>query len=191
VASPSSRSPCRVPGERRNRGRETSGKVTMSKEAAAVTGNLVRVPRDGVLLGLDYGTKRIGVAISNAEQTMALPLESYTVRSPKLDLAHLRELSTDYRVKGLVLGLPVLKSGDESRQAAAVREYGTWLATELQLPAAYWDERHSSTEAELLLWSRGESPRKRKDRLDPLAAQIILQGYLDAADRDRVPGALE
>lgn len=150
-----------------------------------------RVPRKGVLLGIDYGSKRIGVAISNAEQTMALPLESYTVRSPRLDLAHFRELADDYRAKGLVLGLPVLKSGDESRQAATVREFGTWLAGELQLPIAYWDERHSSTEAELLLWSRGESPRKRKDRLDPLAAQIILQGYLDAPDRNRPPGALE
>jgi putative holliday junction resolvase len=163
----------------------------MTDSMAAVTGETLRVPREGVLFGIDYGTRRIGVAISNAEQTMALPLESLTVRSPKLDLAHLRELITDYRAKGLVLGLPVLKSGDESRQAAAVRQYGSWLAAELQLPVAYWDERHSSTEAELLLWSRGESPRKRKDRLDPLAAQIILQGYLDAKDRDRPPGALE
>lgn len=149
------------------------------------------VPRAGVLLGIDFGTKRIGVAISNAEQTMALPLESYTVRNPRLDLAHMRELVADYRARGLVLGLPVLKSGDESRQAAAVREYGTWLEAELRLPVAYWDERHSSTEAELLLWSRGESPKQRKERLDPLAAQIILQGYLDAVDRNRTPGALE
>ena len=148
------------------------------------------VPYDGVLLGIDYGSKRIGVAISNGEQTMALPLESYTVRTPKLDLAYWRELTTDYRVKGLVLGLPVFKSGDEGPQAVLVRQYGTWLTDELKLPVAYWDERHSSTEAELMLWARGESPRKRKDRLDPLAAQIILKGYLEAADRNRVPGAL-
>ncbi len=149
-----------------------------------------QVPAAGALLGLDFGTKRLGIAVCNSEQTIAVPVETWTVRSPELNLKHLRELIIDYRVVGFVVGLPVRMSGVEGDQANLVRKFGNWLAEQTRLPVAYWDERHSSTEAEVLLWNQGFSPAKSKERLDRLAAQIILQGFLDAPDRTSPPAPI-
>lgn len=149
-----------------------------------------QVPATGALLGLDFGTKRLGIAVCNSEQTIAVPVETWTVRSPELNLKHLRELIIDYRVVGFVVGLPVRMSGVEGDQANLVRKFGNWLAEQTRLPVAYWDERHSSTEAEVLLWNQGFSPAKSKERLDRLAAQIILQGFLDAPDRTSPPAPI-
>lgn len=138
------------------------------------------LPQVGALLGVDYGARRIGIATCNTEQTIAMPVETWTCRTPELDARHFRELAADYRIQGVVIGLPLMpRSGEESRQAALTRTFGGWLQGVLHLPIAYWDERYSSAAAETLLWSRGESPSRNKARLDGLAAQIILQGYLD------------
>ena len=138
------------------------------------------LPRNGALLGIDYGTRRIGIAVCNSDQSIAVPLETWISRTPELDRQHFRELATDYRIQGLVIGMPLLtQTGDEGRQAAVTRKYGEWLRVEIGLPLIYWDERYSSAEAETLLWSRGETPGSDKTRLDGLAAQIILQSYLD------------
>ncbi|MBS0203366.1 MAG: Holliday junction resolvase RuvX [Planctomycetes bacterium] len=145
------------------------------------------LPGHGALLGLDYGTKRLGIAVCNADQTIAVPVETWMVRSPEQNLRHLRELIEDYRAVGIVLGLPVRLSGAEGDQAGVVRQFGNWLADQTRLPVAYWDERYSSMEAEVLLWTQGISPTKSKERLDRLAAQIILQAFLDAPDRTSPP----
>jgi putative Holliday junction resolvase len=147
------------------------------------------VPNHGALLGLDYGTRRLGVAVCNADQTIAVPVETWTVRTPQVDLKHLKELIADYRIVGFVVGLPVRMSGQEGDQATVVRKFGEWVKEQTGLPVAYWDERHSSTEAEVLLWTQGISPAKGKERLDRLAAQIILQAFLDAPDRYSPPAA--
>lgn len=142
-----------------------------------------RLPPTGALLGLDYGTKRLGIATCNSDQTVAVPVETWQVRSPDKDLKHLRELIADYRAVGLVLGLPIRTDGTEGTAAAAVRLFGDWVTTGTGLPLVYVDERYSSAEAELLIWRRGESPSKRKQPLDSLAAHVILQSYLDAPER--------
>ena len=141
------------------------------------------VPSHGALLGLDFGTKRMGVAVSNSDQTIAVPVETWQVRDAKQNLKHLRELIEDYRAVGFVLGLPIRTNGDEGTAAATVREFGSWVTENTRLPLVYFDERYSSAEAELLIWRRGESPTKRKQPLDSLAAKVILQSYLDAPDR--------
>lgn len=136
-----------------------------------------------MLLGLDYGTKRMGVAVSNSDQTVAVPVETWIIREPAQNLKHIRELIEDYRAVGLVLGLPIRTNGEEGTAAAAVRVFGRWVAEQTSVPLVYVDERYSSAEAELLVWRRGESPSKRKQPLDSLAAKVILQTYLDAPDR--------
>ena len=98
-------------------------------------------------------------------------------------MKHLRELIEDDRAVGFVLGLPIRTNGEEGTAAAVVREFGTLVASKTGLPLVYVDERYSSAEAELLIWRRGESPSNRKQPLDSLAAQIILQSYLDFPDR--------
>lgn len=138
------------------------------------------LPKPGALLGVDFGVKRIGIATCNAEQTIAVPVETWISRTPELDRKHFLELVADYRIKGIVLGLPLMtQTGAEGKQAVVTRKFGGWLHTVTNLPVVYWDERYSSAAAETLLWSRGESPSRDKSRLDGLAAQIILQGYLD------------
>lgn len=140
-------------------------------------------PKSGPLLGLDFGTKRLGVAVCNSDQTVAVPVETWTVRDPAQDLKHLRELVDDYRAVGFVLGLPIRTDGAEGTAAATVRQFGEWVTTTTKVPLVFIDERYSSAEAELLIWKRGESPSKRKQPLDSLAAQIILQSYLDDPSR--------
>jgi putative holliday junction resolvase len=135
-------------------------------------------PRQGALIGVDHGTKRVGLAVSDAAQTMALPLTTLALKSESHNAAAFRRFAADYRAVGWVLGLPLHMSGEEGTQAALVRKFGDWLQTLSGLPVRYWDERLSSSAAEAVLWSLGESPSRDKSRLDGLAAQHILQGYL-------------
>ena len=141
--------------------------------------NANTLPASGPLIGIDFGTKRMGVAISNSDQTVAVPVETWLVRDTVQNLKHLRELIVDYRAVGFVVGLPIRTNGEEGTAAATVRDFGSWLSKETRIPLVYIDERYSSAEAELLIWRRGESPTNRKRPLDSLAATIILQAYLD------------
>src|SRR5262245_49914166 len=85
------------------------------------------VPRTGRLMGLDYGTHRVGAAISTPEQNLASPLENYTLRSDRLDAEWLTQLVADYRPVGLVVGLPLhMRSGEEGAKAGEARAFGEW-----------------------------------------------------------------
>ena len=137
-------------------------------------------PREGRLLGLDYGTRRIGIAVSTPEQTISSPLENYQRRSERLDAEHLRQLATDYRIAGLIVGLPVHMSGEEGGKAREARAFGEWASRETGRPVRYWDERFTSALAEDALREAKVSFRKRRDKRDRIAAQLMLQAYLDA-----------
>jgi putative holliday junction resolvase len=145
------------------------------------------VPEYGALLGIDFGTKRIGVAICNDEQSMACPLENYTRRTRELDAKWLTELVAGYSIRGIVIGLPVHMSGDEGGKAREARAFGNWAAKLTSRPVAWWDERFSSAVADMYIEQAGLSQRKRKGRRDQLAAQVILQSFLDADDRSAGP----
>lgn len=147
-------------------------------------------PREGRLLGVDYGTRRLGFAVSTPDQTIASPLANYERRDERLDASRLAEIVEEYRVVGLVIGLPVHMSGDEGGKAHEARTFGTWAAGVTGLPVRYWDERHTSLIAESYLMGADMSRKKRKARLDMLAAQVLLQRFLDASDRDQTPGAM-
>lgn len=148
-----------------------------------------RVPTEGPLIGLDFGTKRVGVAICNSEQTIASPLENYTRQSTQDDARHFDRLFRDYQAVGLVVGLPVHMSGEEGQQAREAREFGNRMGEQFGLPVGFWDERYTSAFAEQHLIEAGLSKKKRKARMDKLAAQMMLQSFLDAPDRDRKPEA--
>lgn len=141
------------------------------------------LPSHGRLLGIDFGTKRVGVAVSDVEQRYAAAVTVIQRSSVKGDTNALVRIVEDNVAVGLVVGLPVHKSGDEGAKAKQAREFGTWAGRATNLPVVYWDERHSSTIAEGHLINSGVSEKKRKATLDAIAAQIMLQSYLDAADR--------
>jgi putative Holliday junction resolvase len=137
-------------------------------------------PTTGRLAGIDYGTVRIGVAISDPGQTIASPLDNYTRRTQPLDAAYFTRLVSEERIAGFVVGLPVFASGDESPKSLEARAFGTWLTSVTGKPVHFHDERYSSAMAEELLGQAGLTKKRRKERLDKLAAQLILTTYLEA-----------
>jgi putative Holliday junction resolvase len=132
------------------------------------------------LLGLDFGTKRIGVAVGHPETGLAFPVETYHRKSRNADAEYFRRIAVDHRVGRLIVGLPSLASGTEGDSARRAREWGRGLARELGLPVVFIDERYTSAEADRLLRDRGLKASERKGRVDMLAAQIMLQAYIDA-----------
>lgn len=147
-------------------------------------------PRTGSIMGIDFGTKRLGFATCNYEQTIAIPLENYERRTLELDARRLQFLVDEYRIVGLVVGLPVHMSGEEGSGASAAREFGKWAAEKAERPLMFWDERFSSQRADEILQMAELTKKKRKARRDMLAAQAILQSYLDAPEKAQPPADL-
>jgi putative pre-16S rRNA nuclease len=140
----------------------------------------------GRLLGVDYGTVRIGLAVSDADRIIASPLATCERRDADKDAAYFRDLIAKEQVVGLVVGLPVHLSGREGTKATEARAYGAWLKQISELPVVFADERFTTVEAEDALWDAGLTHKKRKGRRDRVAAQIMLQAYLDAGCPDEV-----
>jgi putative Holliday junction resolvase len=132
------------------------------------------------ILAVDYGTKRIGLAISDRERRIASPLTVYERRSRTQDARYFRELVAEEKVGLIVVGLPVRSRGEEGRKAKDARSFGAWLAEVTALPIDHFDEGFTTVHAEQHLWDAGLTHKKRKARRDMLAAQILLQSYLDA-----------
>jgi putative Holliday junction resolvase len=137
-------------------------------------------PAAGRIAGIDYGTVRIGVAITDPSQTLASPLENYTRRTEALDAAWFTSLAKEERIAGFVVGLPVHVSGQESAKSLEARRFGEWLGRTTSLPVCYFDERYSSAQAEQLLGEAGLTKKRRRARLDKLAAQLFLTAFLEA-----------
>lgn len=145
------------------------------------------VPTDGRLLGLDYGSKRVGVAVCDPEQRIATPLDVIHRHTAETDIAALRSIVGDYVVKGIVVGLPVHMSGDEGEKAREARTFGDAMGRALNLPVCYHDERFTTSLADEQMRAAGMNRRQRQGRLDQVAAQLMLQSYIDAVDRDQAP----
>lgn len=148
------------------------------------------MPREGRLVGIDFGLARIGVAISDPGQQFASPLEIYQPRGEPGDARYFQALVEREQVAGFVVGLPIHLSGEESQMSAASREFGRWLEECTGRPVAFMDERFTTSVAREILGQSGLSPRKRKAQLDKLAAQVLLAAYLERRPRTE-PGGLE
>lgn len=144
------------------------------------------------ILGFDFGTRRVGAALSDPGRTMAFPLEVYQLRGPEPDARHFRELVLENEVERVVVGLPVHTSGREGELASRARKFGEWLSSVTARPVVYFDERFTTIEAEQSLIDAGLSRQKRKAMRDKLAAQIMLQSYLDAGcpEKEAAPAPL-
>jgi putative holliday junction resolvase len=131
-------------------------------------------------LGLDVGTKTIGVAVSDALGLTAQTVT--TVRRTRLkdDLAALAQLVREHEVQGFVVGLPLNMDGSEGPRAEATRRFVEALTQALGLPVELWDERLSTVAAQRTLLEADLSRAKRREVIDQMAAQFILQGWLDA-----------
>jgi putative Holliday junction resolvase len=147
--------------------------------------------KKGRLAGIDYGTVRIGIAITDFEQRLASPYKNYNRRGETADAAYFRRLTDDERIVRFVVGLPVHLSGDESAKSLEARRFGEWLAKVTGRRVEFFDERFTSSEAERVLLDMGLTKKKRKERLDKLAAQILLTAYLESQSRSEPPASLE
>ena len=132
------------------------------------------------LLGVDYGHKRVGLAVSDPGRKIAFPLTTHERGAREQDAAFFLGIVAEEEVGKIVLGLPVHLDGREGQKAQEVRAFGAWLAETMGLPVVYFDERFTTVEAESALWEAGLTHKKRKARRDRVAAQILLQAYLDA-----------
>ena len=136
--------------------------------------------RGGRALALDVGERRIGVAVSDETGVIATPVA--TVLRGRGDLAEIARLVTEWEADRVVVGLPTGLSGREGPQAAVVRAYATTLANHLgpAPPIHFWDERLTTAIAERALIAAGTRRAQRRERIDAVAAAVILQSYLDA-----------
>jgi putative Holliday junction resolvase len=144
------------------------------------------------LLGVDYGTVRVGLAVSDAERRIASPLTTYERRGRDGDERYFRKLIEEEEIGRIVVGLPVHTDGSEGQKAAEARKYGAFLAGVTGVPVTYFDERFTTVEAEGFLLAAGLTNKRRKARRDRVAAQILLQSYLDAGcPEESTPGPLQ
>lgn len=138
-----------------------------------------RLMEDGKrVLALDYGTVRIGVALSDELGWTAQPLETLTRRTLDRDIAHIAALVATYEVKQVLLGFPLQLDGREGPAIQAMREFQARLEAGVSVPVILWDERLTTKSAEDLLIAADVSRKKRKGVIDRIAASILLQSYL-------------
>jgi len=143
------------------------------------------LPPRGVLIGLDLGSKTIGIAASDPDRRVAAPVETISRQRFSLDAQRILDLAAERRAAGLVLGLPINMDGSEGPRAQATRAFARNLARLTALPIALWDERLSTAAAERALIAADASRAKRRSVIDQHAAAYILQGALDRLSRER------
>ncbi|MEW5738370.1 MAG: Holliday junction resolvase RuvX [Myxococcota bacterium] len=134
-------------------------------------------------VGLDLGTKTIGIAVSDELGLTAQGLKTLERRSLKKDIAELAALAQDLGADRFILGLPLNMDGTEGPRAAATRKFGDALQVETKLPVLYQDERLTTVSAERALLEADVSRKKRRAVIDQVAASLILQSWLDAQPR--------
>jgi putative Holliday junction resolvase len=141
------------------------------------------LPPRGALLGLDLGTKTIGVATSDAERRLATGVETIARKNFTADAKRLLALAQERRCVGFVLGLPLNMKGSEGPRAQSVRAFARNFAKLTDLPIALWDERLSTAAVERELIAADMSRTRRAAVIDQHAAAFILQGALDRLAR--------
>jgi len=146
----------------------------------------------GRVAGIDFGTVRIGIAVSDPGRTVSSPYATYARAGPDQDARYFRRLAAGERITLFVVGLPVHLDGRESGKSTEARQFGRWLAEVTGVSVELFDERFTSKEAEGLLLGAGMTRKRRKGRLDKVAAQVLLAAYLESQVRGgQSPGPLD
>jgi putative Holliday junction resolvase len=146
-------------------------------------------PERGALIGLDLGTKTIGVAASNLDRRLAAGVETVQRKAFRADAARLLAIASERKAVGFVLGLPINMDGSEGPRAQSTRAFARNLAGLTPLPIGLWDERLSTAAVERELIAMDVSRAKRAEVIDEHAAMFILQGALDRLVKLRQGGA--
>ncbi|MGL4465484.1 MAG: Holliday junction resolvase RuvX, partial [Planctomycetia bacterium] len=129
-------------------------------------------------MGVDFGDKRIGLALADDETKIATAWQNYTRRAPEIDGEYFRAICRGEGINKIVVGLPVLADGKEGEKARHAQRFGGWLKSISGLEVVFWDERYTTVEADALLANTKLPKKKKKARRDMLAAQIMLQDFI-------------
>ena len=132
------------------------------------------------ILALDHGTKRMGIAISDELKMIAQPLEFIPAEPRQALVDRLRDLVKEKEVELIVIGMPRNMNGTYGPAAEKVRAFADGIRTEIETPIRFWDERLTSTQANRLLAEANVKGRDRREKVDKMAAAILLQSFLDA-----------
>ena len=146
----------------------------------------------GRIAGIDFGTVRVGVAITDPARTLASPYQSFVRSGPAGDARWFRGFAEDEDIRLFVVGLPVHMSGQESAKSREARQFGQWLHEVTGREVVFFDERYTTVEAERVLQQAHLTSKRRKKRRDMLAAQVMLAAYLESSSsRVAEPRALD
>jgi putative holliday junction resolvase len=137
-------------------------------------------PTSGRLAGVDYGTVRVGLAITDPSRTWTSPLETYVRRTEPLDREYFQKLVDRESIVAWVIGLPIHCDGQESQKSREVRDFAAWLSAYTNLPFQFFDERFSSQFANRLLAQAELTRKKKKKAIDQVAAHVILEAFLES-----------
>ncbi|MBC7901666.1 MAG: Holliday junction resolvase RuvX [Saprospiraceae bacterium] len=138
-----------------------------------------QLPREGRIVALDLGTKRIGVAVCDETQTLTRPVRTISRIGWKKLLLQIKDIVTEFDAVALVIGLPYNFDGTESEMSAEARRLARNFSLSLSVPVFLQDERATSYEAKSRLWEKGASLKETKSQVDSEAAAIILSDFLD------------
>ncbi len=165
----------------KNNPEQTSPIVTIDELAARL---IIGRP----LLGLDPGTKTIGIAISDSLHNIATPLQTVRRRKFATDAEEILEVINEYQAGGIILGLPLNMDGSEGPRVQSVRAFARNLSPRVKLPICFWDERLSTIAVERTLLEADATRKRRSEVIDKMAAGFILQGALDRISQLKANG---
>lgn len=131
------------------------------------------------LMALDFGERRIGVALSDPGQSFARALEVIHRRARPQDMARIAALVQEHSVEKIVVGYPLSLDGSAGEQARRIEEYAAELRGAVEIPVVLWDESYSTERARQVMIEAGRKRKERRERLDAVAAAVILQDYMD------------
>ena len=146
-------------------------------------------PSSGRLAAVDFGSVRIGIAVCDADRILASPLEVHPAADWQSDGEYFRSFAATERIGGFVVGLPIHCDGGESQKSLECRKFARWLAEETGLPVRLFDERFTTSDAMSRMAGAGFTKKKQTKRVDAIAAQVILESFLEACRyRDEIAG---
>ena len=134
----------------------------------------------GRILGIDYGKKRIGLAVSDPMRKIAQGIPTLANRSLAQVFSDLENIISDHEISQIVIGLPITMKAEVGKAAQVTNKFITALKDRFELPTMVWDERLTSVLARRTMKELGKSPSKNKNKVDEIAAILILQSYLDS-----------
>ncbi len=133
------------------------------------------------ILGIDYGQKRIGIAISDPLRLIAYPLE--TVESKRIEDS-IRRILEEYSIEYVIIGYPLRTDGKLGEREEEVKSFAEKIKEKFNINIKLWDERYTTMEAERIIRDMGKKPSRNKEKVDRVAASLILQSYLDYLKRN-------